>query len=529
MIDKRLLLVERFLEEADHYELSDYLGVSKRQLARLLKQWEAEGYIEYTAASGRGNKMNLKFKVDIEKEIFLEAVNQGSHLTVEDIQEYLKLPWHTSSRASIMKILTEAINIYEQSSANEVIMDYIYSIPALIHPHYTNDLAGAQVFNQVVSPLYKMNHDGNIERVLLRYYEWRDNELHLYLHKDIYFRDGVNLKSRHVADSLEMLQKQGRYREMVKEIEHIEICDDYHLIIQCQSPLQNLKFILSEPYSAIYRETDKGIVGTGPYYIKDYTSEMITLQCNQYYRQQPAIKTIYLLENREKAIAYFTRNYGESTVNTCYVCNEFIVFNPESHLNDELRAYLSHIIGNEVREKMSHLTTLYEWKNHNHSPSVVLHDPVHVKMLADEYTLMMVTYLKKHLEKYHIYIDIVEISHEDYLTTHLQQFDADIVWMTETYYQLQPYKTYNLLSHCKLKDYFLNTPEAQQFIETMKKNRDEAVKQGEHFIDQLIRQHYVLDLFEKKRRFILPERFIGIEVNGYGFIEYHKIVVRETY
>lgn len=530
MIDQRLLWVERYLEESSEQELSEYLGLSKRQLTRLLKQWQAEGYIEYTAGNGRGRKMDIQFKVDVEKELFLQAINDKEEMTVQEIQEYLKLPWHPSSRAAIVNLLTENIALYDKAPSNEVIMDYIYSIPERIHPLYTNDVAGAQVLHQTLSNLYCVDEKGILRRELARYDEWVGKAFHIYLHKDIHFSDGTLLRSKHIKHCLEQLMGEGIYQNVFIEtgIKKISIVDDFHLVIECQIVNQNMKFLLSEPFSGIYKEMDGKIQGTGPYYIKAHTNEQITLESNPYYKRQPVIGTIHLLQNREKAIAYHSKKYGQTKSNTCYVSNEFLLFNPKTSLSKQEREYLKQLLIYIVYEKTKDSYTLYDRKHsEDQKPVPPAHSPIHLTIMADEYTNEIIEYIKAQGEPYHVEVEIMKVNHRAYLANDLKDYPVDMIWMSETYYQHQPYQTYNLLSHCKVRDWYEECGEAQTFLNTIQHDQPAAVILGKQFVKMLLDEAYLIELFIKRRRFILPSKYTGIEVSGYGFIEYNKIIDKE--
>ncbi|WP_188018659.1 hypothetical protein [Macrococcoides bohemicum] len=49
-------------------------------------------------------------------------------------------------------------------------------------------------------------------------------------------------------------------------------------------------------------------------------------------------------------------------------------------------------------------------------------------------------------------IELICVQHENYISTPLDAFDVDVIWMTESIHQQQPFRLYDMLLHCKFKE-----------------------------------------------------------------------------
>ncbi|MBC9875443.1 hypothetical protein H1I77_11825 [Macrococcus bohemicus] len=165
--------------------MGEYLNVSKCQLSRLLNQWHDEGYINYAPAVGRGGKMKITFKIDVKKELFYYAFKSQKVMTLQEIKSYLDLPWDEESSEINVQHLKN--NFLMQQENNNTIIDFVYSLPSDLHPLTVQSLVSFQVITQMMRTIYGVDDDNHIQYDLVKYDEWRENTLHIYLHQDNFF------------------------------------------------------------------------------------------------------------------------------------------------------------------------------------------------------------------------------------------------------------------------------------------------------------------------------------------------------
>ncbi|ULG71816.1 SgrR family transcriptional regulator [Macrococcus brunensis] len=69
-VNERVFKMYLYLKENsfDRNQVADLLGITSRQLTRLLGKWQDEGILSYTSGSGRGNASELHFNINVEQE-----------------------------------------------------------------------------------------------------------------------------------------------------------------------------------------------------------------------------------------------------------------------------------------------------------------------------------------------------------------------------------------------------------------------------------------------------------------------------
>ncbi|RXK18421.1 ABC transporter substrate-binding protein [Macrococcus sp. DPC7161] len=531
-MNKRLLLLDRYLEEDNPtLDLATYLGVSNRQLTRLLKHWSESGLISYTAGSGRGIKKQIDINVDIEKELFHYVINNKDKLSIKELEEYLALPWHPESIKVILELIEES-KTPEDEEHRISIMDFVYGIPNKIHPFYTKDIVGTQVNFQIFHTLYCISDTGEIEYQLLKYDEWINNELHMYLKKNVYFSDGSNFTAHDVKFSLDQIRKEGAYQKFLDADIEVVVVNDYHVKLVCPTYSDILKYTLTEPFVSMVKVVDGKVIGTGPYYLYKHTPEEIELRVNKFYNRKVDVTVIYFIANLSKYFDYHTKKYKHTVSTTCYSGTDFLLFNPlHKDLTIEQRAFVSRVAVATFYNHLDFHTYLYKWLNHK-PQEMLLTVPKFERplvILADRYTRKKLTQLCNALATYGVAAEIREIDHELYINSHLTTFDCDLVWMSESYHHLQPYKTFNLLTHCKVHEWYEVEEKGKAFLETMYHKEDAKDVKGlaEDYLNYLESSYYMIPLIEKHRKFIVPTHMTNVKVKQYGIIDYSHILSKD--
>lgn len=75
-----------------------------------------------------------------------------------------------------------------------------------------------------------------------------------------------------------------------------------------------------------------------------------------------------------------------------------------------------------------------------------------VKVLVVDYNKPVFEVFRKKLKEFEIDVIFHETTNIEYINNHLLNLDIDLVWMFESYNQHQPFKTLDLLTHCKFQE-----------------------------------------------------------------------------
>ncbi|MFC6118889.1 ABC transporter substrate-binding protein [Macrococcoides bohemicum] len=527
-MDKRLLYLEKYItDNIEDVTLAEYLNISNRQLSRLLKQWADEGYIKYTPAVGRGRKAEITFITDVEKELFYYAMKHHKNMTLQEINDFLELPWDDESKEVIVKKLKESFK--QEDSSGNMVVDFVYSIPYTIHPHISQDIISFQVITQTNNTLYKLDKDNKILNEIVKYDEWKEQTLHIYLHKDIYFNDKTKLTAQHVYDSLYALMFDSNYRIYFGNVNKITIIDKYYLTIELCERTDHVKYLLAEPFASIFKVKNGELQGTGPYYLSFKDENEIKLSLNPYYKRVVLIEEILLIKNRKRFLEYISSNkYDKSLSKRVYIGNDMLVFNPNTTFSLEER----HVIIEAM------LYVLYEdninnWKNFNwlldepQSRGDISNISRPVRMLVDQYNAEIMEKVRDELNKTGYYIELIYTEHHNYLSTSLKEYDVDIVWMSEAYNQKQPFMLYDLLLHCKFKDWYIDDPNCIEFIKNYRyENFDQLENIAKTILQSFEDRYLFANVLLKQKVFFYPSVVKYVDEDKYGYLDFGNAILK---
>lgn len=527
-MDKRLLYLEKYLSMNNpEISLAEYINVSKRQLSRLLNQWHDEGYINYSPAVGRGGKMEITFEVDVEKELFSYALKHLKDMTLQDIKSYVELPWDEESKEVIVRQLKS--NFLTKQDNNNSIIDFVYSIPEDLNPLTAQSLMSFQVITQMMRTLYTLDEDNNIQNELVKYDEWQGNTLHVYLHQDNFFPNRKRLNATIVFLVLNRLFYFSRYKKYFEEVTSIEFIDDFQIAITVKKKSDHIKYLLTEPYSSIYIEEDGELIGTGPYYLKSLKQSELTLQVNPYYKRLVQIERIHFVQNRKRFLEYITSDkYGVNKTKRFYSVHGFFLVNPSTSLTYEERKSTIETLQSLIYDSILSQSKYVKWiADIPGKVSKLSHSTRPVRLLIDTFNQQIFEDVIEEINKDETRIELISVSYDKYISTPLDEFDVDIVWMTESMHQQQPFKLYDMLLHCKFKEWYFEKPQFLCFFKSFNYDHlDNLTVQAETLLKDLSDNYYYSSVLMKEKVFLFTKAIEYIDVNHYGFIDYGNIILK---
>ncbi|MCO4097422.1 ABC transporter substrate-binding protein [Macrococcoides canis] len=524
MIDSRLLELKDFIQKNENQflliELADYFSVSERQMGRLLKKWQEENLIEYIPASGRGNAATLNFVADVEKLVLNQTIKEVPNMKVEELQSILELPFEEHSKHKLQNALNEAIL---DTQDEHVVVKYGY-LPKEVDPANINTIEEAQIVYQAFESLYKLTSDGKVKRNLLSYDEWIDNELHLYLKKEVHFSNGDMLIADDVKNTLERLKGESLYTKLYSDIVDIKVVSDFKLILVFEKHPKFFEYRLAARYSVIYKDIEEGnYIGTGPYYISDIQDDMISLGYNAFYRgAHPDIQKLFFTK-KDSLFRDFLQNSKNKVFNTNFG-NEFILFNPFNRTTKAQRIFLSDILLDSIEEVIEDQTDLNR-STIQYEPGDIIFPKKYIKVLVVDYNKPVFEVFRKKLKEFEIEVIFHETTNIEYINNHLLNLDVDLVWMFESYNQHQPFKTLDLLTHCKFQEWFSDFEDARAIVEDINYRPHESLKSVCHsFLRKVELMKYMIPIFIHRKEVIIPETMKNLIEQPYGTIDFRRII-----
>lgn len=530
MLDKRLLTLARFLETKQPYEeMANYLEMSQRNLARLLKKWDADGYITLNTRVHSGKSIELH--IDIEKELFLEVVTKADSMKLKDIKEYLNLPWNNKNKEAILRIIND--RILETSQNDEIkdrpsFIDYIYYIPEKLTPNLSIDFPTAQISTQIAETLYCTNHHGEIKRNLVKYDEIVGDEIHLHLIENIYFSDGKSLTSHEVKATLTLLKNHEVFGLFYKTIKKITVVNDYHLILHVPEYKGIIKFLLSEPCSVITRSLGGRILGTGPYKISKYSEERVELVISEFYRKHIDITNIYIINSPSLDYGQKAHENQYNSITETYASHDSLLFNPETNLDLKEREYFTKCLQKELLELDEISPFKYEVLYNNPKFIETTDLKYSIRILVNEYILDKFNKLRDALIKYNIELILVNIPYKEFINNSLIDYEVDCVWLSDCCWEKNPYKMISLVLPGKFHEWYFNMEKTQEFICTLKNEElkdilESANKYESWFTDNF----YRVEMIKKFKKILYPTYYKDIQASVYGIIDYSNILMVE--
>ncbi|MCU7557396.1 ABC transporter substrate-binding protein [Macrococcus capreoli] len=507
-VDEKLLKLYLYMQQNTFSRdtVSDYLEISPRQLTRLLNKWSEEGFISFNSGVGRGNATTIEFLKNIEGEYINHLIREIESYDVQQLQSVMALNMTDKSKRILRLCVEEVLysrRDYDTKHLNYV--DYLYRIPNVIHPLEPLDVALLTVLTNVGDCLYTVR-ENELAKNLVVYDEWVGNDLVIHLHKDIHFSNGDLLFADDVVNALKSLVKARNSLPGLSDVIDIVVLDIFKFKIKLQRKTDLIKSILSQEFSAIYKNDGERILFTGPYYVDSIKPEILKLKINPYCTNKlPDITDIWLINDAEQ-YQEFVQSKAlkvEHTKNSYSI--DFLLFNPESKLTTDERLRLGRVV-----QDME-------------APDVFVEE---LKLLGLKGSREKLNTTIEKLEQCVKSFEFIEISFDQYITSSLSDFNVDVVMMNEAV--PVECKYFDLLMSGKFTEWMKSFKESQQLLYIYEhKSVDFWPYAERNYESFLIRNGLmvIIDYFGKK--ILKMDSFKDYEVNAYGIVRYDSIIAVE--
>lgn len=305
-------------------ELEDILSSSRRNISNIMKNLSELDWIEWIPAVGRSNTNKLLIKCSLQQAISQSIRSELSQGRFTLITKLLK----TYGLVTV-KALAEATELQNQlNELNNQLLIAEYPWIDELDPVKTFRSAELQIIKSIYDTLIKQDHEGNLEANIAHTWEAVDNEFTFWIRSDISRHDGLILSIEDVINSLKSLcNSKGPFEYMFQQVISITklSSQSFKIILKSVNPL--FLYVLSMPNASIViRDKMKSemerhaYIGTGPFRVQFWSSEVLTLQRHQsYFSQKALLQRITLSTQGQDVVDQMSFNQHDGVIETHFI------------------------------------------------------------------------------------------------------------------------------------------------------------------------------------------------------------------
>lgn len=298
---------EREPIEVTREELAGLLHVTERNVHFLLKKMEQQGWIQWEAGRGRGNRSSLTFLADADEMALKLAQDMVRRGMLKEAYEQVQVPSVSKeTRSRFQKWLSQQFGHTQEVQANGKI-DTL-RIPSPIKA-YTLDPAHAitelDVFlcNQIFDSLITYYPDTRmIEPRVAHYWETDEEKRNwtFYLRKGVLFHNGKTLTSHDVVYTFRRLLDplvRSPFRQFYEFVRDVQMLDERVVRFVLHEPQEHFLQLIGSQHALIVPDQFSQIpaerfavhpVGTGAFRVVEHTESKIVLEAFSSYFQTRA-------------------------------------------------------------------------------------------------------------------------------------------------------------------------------------------------------------------------------------------------
>ncbi|WP_419394183.1 ABC transporter substrate-binding protein [Cytobacillus praedii] len=270
-------------------ELSKHFQLSEKQIKRILKKWEEQGFITYKPGSGRGNESSIKWLIDLEN-ILINQMKQS--FSLRDFRLLHLLPSSGFSNlfySQVSNLVTS--NLYGSKSVSEEILTFpIFSSKLELHPHRFNDAESGFLIGHVFSRLIKFDENNQFTGDLVHHWLVSGpNVFQFYLRKSLKWHDGTTVELDQIVKCLLIGFNLEKLKKFKSNLISISKLNNSIIEIQYLGEEEELLYVLARIEMSIFRDSEAGLMGCGPYTIEQLNISDMMLQANDSYHLERAI------------------------------------------------------------------------------------------------------------------------------------------------------------------------------------------------------------------------------------------------
>lgn len=321
----RAQFFEREIERACTFklqELEELWFCSRKNVKRILHQFEDRGKLMYLPGEGRGNSSRLLFSNDFQgevEEVIKDCVQKGQ---LDATAHLLRLP---IPKLWIMKASSDIREIFGYQSGNEskdILHGFIERDLTTLNPVNVSITFESHLIEYLGDTLVK--YDVGEDRILphLAHHFKVDDEQRrftFYLRKGVLFHSHDKLTSRDVESTVSRIKdaRGSASQWLADDIQEVECEGPYKVTIVLRNPNPFfLRYIASPhfsilPASMIFNEYEW--IGSGPFAIKERTTSKLVLEAfDHYFLERPLLDELHFYGVTKEAASIVNYNLDDS-------------------------------------------------------------------------------------------------------------------------------------------------------------------------------------------------------------------------
>lgn len=527
-------------------DMAQILHLSPKQTARYVKTWEREGWLSFTSGRGRGNVSKLTWLKNVEEVYEQELTTMIEEEPIEKSSKYLLMDWSPERKTRLLNHFQSKFGfkqtVYE---IDQLIIPRKYPFHSLhpldaVHVHLANLVA--TVYNRLVA----IDERGGVEPEIAHSWNMTPTRLRLYLKKDVKFHDGSILTANDVVQCLENMRKQPQYANLWQPVERIRAVTPLVIDIDtpdgCSYTLQLLGTIIA----SIYKETDHGLVGTGPFYVAE-NSEVKTklIAFKEHFQERPLLDEIEFIQVPKDYDFIYTSNLKKEPESTFVFKSHsgfgVVIMNANRNSDisrQEVRDYIHSVIAGHRHE----VTGVYEKMVPNHA-SCLSHkkEPYPIPkverprfyapliLMQRKWNEPMTNWLKEILEEAGVPIEVKRLTFKESVYEKTKQEEVDLYIHGEIFEMNETFSFYYFLKngYSPLANILNNDLELKKhvdrYVQTPFEKWDELHEQMEKL---LIEKSIMIPLYHQKKEIPFSNDIMNIQMKHFGYVDFSKLWVR---
>jgi SgrR family transcriptional regulator len=276
-------------------ELSELLQCSERYTKTIVRQLEETGTIHWETARGRGKKpfiQVLQSPIELLKNDMETLWNRGKITEAFDYAKQFDLYDHPEIQAFIQQHLG-----VKQLGEEHIFRQQMYPVQLFLDPLRMLSRHDGHMAEQIHETLFTYEQN-DIKPNLVFKFDTEDYKTwNFILRKGLYFHNGEMVTAKDAVTSIEHTLP---YYKTIIAFDHAVTVNRYRFTVTLKEANRHFLAVLASHRMSIFPHTKNFEIGCGPFMLKEYLDERITLQVfPQYFKQRPWIDRVELFIEKE--------------------------------------------------------------------------------------------------------------------------------------------------------------------------------------------------------------------------------------
>lgn len=522
-------------------ELAEVLVLSTKQTRRKLQQWQEEGWLTFQSGRGRGNTSSLEWNRQVEQEyedLFFRSLEKEP---IESVSKLLLLDWSVETKQRLMTAFQAKLG-FNQEGQDSLIIPRFYPF-VTFHPLKLADAHSANIIANLYNRLVTLNADDSVDPELAHSWEYTDNQLVLYLRKDVAFHDGSILKAEDAVGCLQQMKQDENFADLWKPITAITTPSPLVVKLEFPGGCSYVLQLLGLLTASIFKEVNGKLLGTGGFYLAEESAEKTALSAfKQYYGYRPLLDRVEFIQVPKEFQVVYHAGHESKQVDTFKVESDsgfgIVVMNPyrsSDMARKEVRDYIHMVIDRHRHELpdvdgritgnnegcligLSRPYTMPEFTK----PSL----SAPLKMIYVNYTTNTSLWLKEKLEEAGLDVEMEEVSFRDALYDPKVKMGADLFIHGEIFEMNQNFSYFFFLKnsfsplHCLIE----KSKYLQQVVEDYTTTPFVQWNSLHLQIEQYMKDESLcVPLYYTKRQIPFSINLMNVEIRHFGYVDLTKL------